>query len=126
MDIGLSDLAAARLKLLLWQEQQDGERLAVQVVPLTSGCGMPTFALELTEIRPSYRTADIKGIPFAWKPGEADRLHGIRIDWSPETGKFSVWHPGPPHSFVCGTHPEKDGPRSASEPITENRRAEPE
>jgi Fe-S cluster assembly iron-binding protein IscA len=102
MDIGLSDLAAARLKLLLWQEQAEGERLAVKVVPLTSGCGLPAFALELTEIRPSDQTVEFKGVPFAWKPAESSWLDGIRIDWDRNTDKFSVWHPRPPHEIDCG------------------------
>jgi hypothetical protein len=80
---------------------------------------MPTFALELTEIRPKDRTAEIKGIPFAWKPGESDRLHGIRIDWDRKTGKFSVWHPDPPHAFSCERNLLKDGPQTAPEHKTE-------
>ncbi|MBN2910605.1 hypothetical protein JQC72_13960 [Polycladomyces sp. WAk] len=65
MDIQISPAAVARLKAILSQEE-DGERLAVRVVPLTSGCGSPSFAIELTEARPGYLTVEKEGILFAF------------------------------------------------------------
>ncbi|GGE09142.1 hypothetical protein GCM10011571_08100 [Marinithermofilum abyssi] len=100
MDIQLSDLAAARLKALLLDEP-DSDRLAVRVIPLTSGCSTPSFALELTDIREGYIVTEVKGISFACPPGETGWLDGIVIDLNRENGKFSIYHPDPPFLPDC-------------------------
>jgi Fe-S cluster assembly iron-binding protein IscA len=98
MNLLVTDLAAAKLRWLLLQE---GESLAVRVIPRTSGCGTASFALELTEIKPGFETAEIKGVLFAWSPSEEGWLNGLEIDLDRETGKFSLFHPRPPFSPDC-------------------------
>jgi len=100
MDIRISPTAVARLKAILSQEE-DGERLAVRVVPLTSGCGSPSFAIELTEVRPGYLTVEKEGILFACPPYEKEWMDGIHIDLNRENGKFSITHSKPPGGWGC-------------------------
>ncbi|WP_139179430.1 iron-sulfur cluster biosynthesis family protein [Lihuaxuella thermophila] len=100
MNIQLSELAAIRLKLLISGERSP-EPLAVRVVPLTSGCSAPSFALELTEILPEYETKTEKGIVFAWLPSESAWMDGLVIDLNRENGKFSIYHPHPPFMSDC-------------------------
>jgi Fe-S cluster assembly iron-binding protein IscA len=100
MDIRISPLAVARLKAILAQEE-DGERLAVRVVPLTSGCGAPSFAIELTEVRPDYITVKKEGILFTCPPYEKEWMDGIHIDLNRENGKFSITHSRPPGGWGC-------------------------
>lgn len=95
MNIQISPLAAARLKALLASEK-DGNELAVRVVPLTSGCGSPSFALELTDICRGYEIAEAEGIRFTCPPAEKAWLDGIVIDFNRENGKFIIHHPRPP------------------------------
>lgn len=100
MNIQLSELAALKLKLLISQETSS-EPLAVRVIPLTSGCSAPSFALELTEILPGYKTGTEKGVTFAWLPSEQAWIDGVVIDLNRENGKFSVYHPNPPFMSDC-------------------------
>jgi Fe-S cluster assembly iron-binding protein IscA len=98
MNLLVTDLAAAKLKWLLLQE---GGPLAVRVIPCTSGCGTSSFALELTEIKPGFETAEVNGVPFAWSPSEERWLDGLEIDLDRKTGKFSLFHSRPPFSPDC-------------------------
>jgi Fe-S cluster assembly iron-binding protein IscA len=100
MNIYISPLAALRLKAILMQEE-DGENLAVRVVPRTSGCGTPSFALELTEPIPGSFTVTAEGVPFTCPPLEKGWLDGIIIDINRENGKFIVHHPHPPAESGC-------------------------
>jgi Fe-S cluster assembly iron-binding protein IscA len=100
MDIRISPSAVAQLKRILSQEE-DGERLAVRVVPLTSGCGSSAFAIELTEVRPGYITVEKEGILFTCPPYESQWMDGILIDLNRENGKFTILHPRPPREWVC-------------------------
>lgn len=100
MNIQLSDLAALKLKLLIYQEPSSVP-LAVRIIPLTSGCSTPSFALELTEISPGYEMAVVKEITFAWPPSEAAWMDGLVIDLNRENGKFSIFHPHPPFISDC-------------------------
>ncbi|EGK08926.1 hypothetical protein HMPREF9374_3166 [Desmospora sp. 8437] len=100
VNIRISPLAAARLKVLLhWEE--DGENLAVRLVPLTSGCGSPSFALELTEVRPDDHVIWVEGVPFTCPESDQAWLNGIEMDWNRETGRFSIHHPHPPFDGNC-------------------------
>ncbi|MDR6225953.1 hypothetical protein [Desmospora profundinema] len=100
MDIQISRQAAARLTAILMQEP-DADRLAVRVVPLTSGCSTPSFALELTEVNPGSYLTEAAGVPFTCPPAEKGWLDGIVIDWRKETDSFSIYHPSPPFSTLC-------------------------
>lgn len=106
MDIHISPTAAARLTALLLQEP-DGERLAVRVVPLTSGCSTPSFALELTEKQPNMLHLVVSGVPFTCLPSEKAWLDGIVIDWRKETDTFSLFHPHPPFTSPCPSSPNE-------------------
>ncbi|SDX12562.1 Fe-S cluster assembly iron-binding protein IscA [Marininema mesophilum] len=100
MDIHISTHAAARLHALLAAET-DGDQLAVRVVPLTSGCNTPSFALELTDILPEYIVTKAHGVSFTAPLSEVAWLTGIVINWDASRDKFSVFHPNPPHSSNC-------------------------
>ena len=107
MNIRISNQAAARLHALLLEEP-DQDKLSVRLVPLSTGCGTPSFALELTEVRPGFFTTETKGIRFSYSPEEKDWLDGIVIDWNRETHKFSIFHPEPLLSDDCPA-PDTDG-----------------
>ncbi|MBD1372696.1 hypothetical protein IC620_10045 [Hazenella sp. IB182357] len=100
MNIELSDLAAARLAMILQQESTE-EPLAVRVIPLTSGCATPSFAIEITESLPHYEKGSAKAIPFVWEPEEAAWMDGLIIDLNRENGKFTIYHPHPPFRSDC-------------------------
>ncbi|SFJ47375.1 iron-sulfur cluster biosynthesis family protein [Thermoflavimicrobium dichotomicum] len=100
MNIQLSPLAAAKLKLILMEENTE-HPLAVRVIPLTSGCSTPSFAIELTEVRPEFETQAVEDIVFAWLPQEAAWMDGLVIDLNRENGKFSIYHPNPPFMSDC-------------------------
>lgn len=100
VNIQISPLAAARLKILLHWEEED-EQLAVRLVPLTCGCGTPSFALELTEVGSDDLLVWVEGIPFACSESEKTWLNGVEIDWSRQTGRFSIYHPDPPSHPDC-------------------------
>jgi Fe-S cluster assembly iron-binding protein IscA len=102
MQIQLSDLAAAKLHWLLYEERKNSDHpLAIHIIPLTSGCNSPTFALEITDVNPTYETATIKGVPFVWQEDEAAWMDGLIIDLNRENGKFSIEHPHPPFMPAC-------------------------
>ncbi|RAL21894.1 hypothetical protein [Thermoflavimicrobium daqui] len=100
MNIQLSPLAAAKLKLILLDEKGD-QPLAVRIIPLTSGCSTPSFAIELTEIRPEFKIQNEQGIDFAWLPHEDAWMDGLVIELNRENGKFSIFHPNPPFMSDC-------------------------
>lgn len=100
MHIELSDLAALKLRLLILEEKSE-HPLAVRVIPLTSGCSTPSFALELTEVLPSYESTMVKELLFAWLPEEREWMNGIVIDINRENGKFIIFHPNPPFMSNC-------------------------
>ncbi|SFJ47327.1 hypothetical protein [Thermoflavimicrobium dichotomicum] len=97
--IRLSPLAAAKLKLLLMQENAK-HPLVIRVILLTTGCRRSSFGLQMTEIRPEFHTRVEQGIIFAWLPREATWIDGLVIDINRENGKFMVYHPNPP--FIPG------------------------
>jgi Fe-S cluster assembly iron-binding protein IscA len=103
MNIQLTPLAAVKLKLLLLQEREN-QNLAVHVVPLTTGCGSPSFALEITEASSQFQKVEILGVPFAWQTGEEAWLDGLVIDLNRETGRFVIYHPNPPFSTCPFDH----------------------
>lgn len=105
MNIQISSAAAARLHALLLQETGE-EQLAVRVVPLTSGCRTPSFALELTEVPPGYLTVTVAEILFTCPPEEKEWLEGLKIDMNRDNGKFMIYHPHPPLMNSCSTAPE--------------------
>lgn len=100
MKVQLSDLAAAKLLYILSQEKEH-ELLAFRVIPLTSGCSTPSFALELTEVLSHFETTKIKDIPFTWIPSERSWMDGLMIDLNRENGKFIIFHPNPPFQSNC-------------------------
>ncbi|MFC4076347.1 iron-sulfur cluster biosynthesis family protein [Salinithrix halophila] len=100
MNIRISPLAAARLRALLAAEETE-EALLVRVVPLTSGCSTPSFALELTEARPGFRIVEAEGVPFTCPEEETDWLDGLVIELDRTSGKFSLLHPDPPFLSDC-------------------------
>jgi Fe-S cluster assembly iron-binding protein IscA len=104
MNIHLSPLAAVKLKLLIMEEKSD-QPLAIRVIPLTSGCNTPSFALEITEVLDKYETQTEQGILFAWLPSEVAWMDGLVIDLNRETGKFSIFHPNPPFMGECPIEP---------------------
>lgn len=91
MNIQISELAIATLKLYLFEEE-DGQPLAFQFVPLTSGCNTPSFALELIEVRENQNIVTLHGVPFV-DQSKFDWLHGLVIDLNRSTGKLSIYHP---------------------------------
>ena len=102
MSLDISDLAAGKLHWLLYQEQQSEKHpLGVKIVSLTSGCNSPVYALEITEISPKLRQKEIKGIPFLWQAEEQDLIHGLKIDYDPAGGKFSLTRQNPPRMPDC-------------------------
>lgn len=105
MKTSITPLAIAKLTYLLYQEQQEDERLAIRVIPLTSGCSTPSFALEITQPNPSWEQIEIEGILFAFPPKERAWLDGLFIDFNRETGKFSIYHPNPPFMSDCQLPP---------------------
>jgi Fe-S cluster assembly iron-binding protein IscA len=100
MNIQVSELALAKMKWLIWQEQSTAP-LAFRVISLTSGCGAPTFALEMTEPTPAFQTKRIDGVLFAWLPQDAKWMDGLVIDLNRENGKFSIYHPHPSFMSSC-------------------------
>ncbi|SFS77634.1 hypothetical protein [Marininema halotolerans] len=100
MNIHISTRAAARLHALLAAEEE-GDTLAVRVVPLTSGCNTPSFALEITDILPGYLLVEALDVPFTAPQSEAGWLDGIVIEWDAQRDKFSVFHPNPPTLSNC-------------------------
>jgi Fe-S cluster assembly iron-binding protein IscA len=102
MKIHLSPLAAAKLKLILFDAKQESSQpLVVRLVPLTSGCNTPSFALELTEMRPNLMTTTIEEICLAWHPRDAAWIDGLTIDLNRENGKFDIFQPHPPKTPYC-------------------------
>ncbi|MFC7441936.1 hypothetical protein [Laceyella putida] len=100
MKIEVSELALAKIKWLLWQEQSETP-LAIRVISLTSGCSTPSFALEITEPKSDFHTKEIEGVLFAWLPHDAKWMDGLVIDLNRENGKFSIYHPHPSFMSQC-------------------------
>jgi hypothetical protein len=82
-------------------QEPDSDQLAVRIVPLTSGCNTPSFALELTEVKPDFYQTTAAGVPFVCPPGEEGWLDGMVIEWRQETDSFCLFHPSPPHTSDC-------------------------
>ncbi len=99
VNIQISELARATLKLYLLEEEND-QPLAFQIVPLTSGCSTPSFALELTEVREDQNVIELHGIPFV-DQSRFDWLNGLVIDVDRSTGKLSIFHPNPSFPSEC-------------------------
>lgn len=100
MDIQLTALAAAKLKLLLWEETKD-KPLAIRIVLLTSGCSTPSFALEVIEQNNELLTKTIANVPFAQYAEDKQWIDGITIDLNRENGKFHIAHPNPEQLSNC-------------------------
>ena len=94
----ISDLATAVLKLYLLEEEKE-ESLAFRIVPLTSGCNTPSFALELTE-RNNQKIVEYQGIPFI-DQSEWDWINDLVIDYNRSTGKLTISHPNPIFLSKC-------------------------
>lgn len=109
MELQLTDLAAAKLRLLLWEEK-DYSDLAIRVVLLTSGCNTPSFGLEVTEQKENMRRQTFHDIPFVWYPEDEDWLVSISIDLNRENGKFIIDHPDSSLLTNCRMEPRGDGP----------------
>ncbi|SHF30438.1 Fe-S cluster assembly iron-binding protein IscA [Seinonella peptonophila] len=102
LHVDISDLAAAKLKWLLTQEQdQSSDWLGFRVIPLTSGCNTPSFAIEMTEWKISDSKIEVKGVPFLYDVATSNWLDGLVIDVNRDTGRFSVYHPNPPEMGGC-------------------------
>ncbi len=102
MKIHLSSLAAAKLKLILLEAKKESKQpLVVRLVPLTSGCNTPSFALEITEKHSNLSTTTIEDICLAWLPQDADWIDGMIIDLNRENGKFAIYQPHPPTIPHC-------------------------
>jgi Fe-S cluster assembly iron-binding protein IscA len=100
MDIQLTALAAAKLKLLLWEETKD-KPLAIRIVLLTSGCSTPSFCLEVTEQKKQLLMETIADVPFIQYPEDKQWIDGIIIDLNRENGKFHITHPNPEKLSNC-------------------------
>lgn len=98
MNVKISELAVAVLKLHLLEEEK-GEPLAFRIVPLTSGCNTPSFALELTE-RNNQKIVEYQGIPFI-DQSEWDWIKDLVIDYNRSTGKLTISHPNPTFLSNC-------------------------
>lgn len=104
-EIKITELAAAKLRLLLWEETIDVP-LAIRIVLLTSGCNTPSFGLEVIEQKPELQQIKIKNIPFAWYADDEPWLEGISIDINRENGKFIIDHPNPSQLSNCPMEPQ--------------------
>ncbi|MDQ0416165.1 Fe-S cluster assembly iron-binding protein IscA [Croceifilum oryzae] len=100
MKIQISDLAAAKLLYILYQEHAD-QPLAFRVMAHTSGCGTASFAIDLIEVLPHFESIKIKDVPFAWIPSERAWMDGLIIDLNRDNGKFILAHPNPPSQSQC-------------------------
>lgn len=100
MDFQITELASAKLKLILLQES-DTKPLAFRIVPLTTGCSTPSFALELTEISKQQKIVKYQEIPFL-DQSENPWLDGLVIDLNRNSGKFIIYHPNPGFLSDCG------------------------
>ncbi len=107
MNIQLTDLAAAKLRLLLWEEKSTSP-LAIHVALLTSGCNTPSFGLEVIEPKSNMERLTISNIPFVWYTEEITWLPGITIDLNRENGKFIIIHPDSSLLTNCTMEPLGD------------------
>lgn len=105
MEIKLTELAATKLQLLLWEETINVP-LAIRIVLLTSGCNTPSFGLEVIEQRPELQRTKIRNIPFVWYADDEQWLQGISIDINRENGKFIIDHPNPSQLTNCPMEPQ--------------------
>lgn len=101
MNTTITPLAIAKLLVLLHDEQPSGEKLAFRVIPLTSGCSTPSFALEITERHPAWEEVLIKGILFTFPSVDRVWMEGLVIDYQLENNRFSIYHPNPPFLSDC-------------------------
>lgn len=99
MNIHVSELAVAKLKLYL-MEEGNAPNLAFRIVPFTTGCGTPSFGIELTEIGAHQKTIQIQGIPFI-EQTQFEWLDGLHIDLNRSSGKLSIYHPNPSFPSNC-------------------------
>ncbi|MCH5583409.1 hypothetical protein MK805_00235 [Shimazuella sp. AN120528] len=106
MEIKLTELAATKLRLLLFQETINVP-LAIRIVLLTSGCNTPSFGLEVIEQKSEYQKTKVRNIPFVWYPDDERWLHGISIDINRENGKFIIDHPDPSQLTNCPMVPQE-------------------
>jgi Fe-S cluster assembly iron-binding protein IscA len=105
MEIQITELAAAKLRLLLWKETIDLP-LAVRIVLLTSGCNTPSFGLEVIEQQNNQKQIKLRNIPFVWYTEDEQWLEGISIDINRENGKFVIEHPDPSQLTNCPMEPQ--------------------
>jgi Fe-S cluster assembly iron-binding protein IscA len=108
MEVKLTELAAAKLRLLLWEETIDVP-LAIRIVLLTSGCNTPSFGLEVIEQKSELQQTKIRNIPFAWYADDEQWLNGISIDINRENGKFIIDHPNSTQLTNCPMEPQGAG-----------------
>ncbi|MCS1350231.1 hypothetical protein [Mechercharimyces sp. CAU 1602] len=100
MDILITPLAAARLQLLL-RAEEESVPLAIRIVPLTSGCSSPSYAIEITEKQKAYKELCVQGVPLVWNPADEKQIKGIQIDLDRQTGNLTLFHPSPPRIECC-------------------------
>lgn len=92
--ITITPQAAARLGFLISQEP-DADQLGIRLLRTTSGCGSSAFSITITESAPGEQVAESNGIRLFYPISDAEVLHGVRIDYDPSTGRFSVFSPSP-------------------------------
>lgn len=90
--VQLSELAAAKLKLILWDEPH-ADRLCYRIVPITTGCGSTSFQITLTEANDGDRILTVSNIPFGYEEADIPHLHGLQIDLNRGTGNFELANP---------------------------------
>jgi Fe-S cluster assembly iron-binding protein IscA len=105
MEIKLTKLAAAKLRVILFTETINTP-LAVRVVLLTSGCNTPSFGLEVIEQQEEQNMIRIHNIPIVWLEEDEQWLDGIAIDFNQENGKFIIDHPNPSQLTNCPMEPQ--------------------
>jgi Fe-S cluster assembly iron-binding protein IscA len=105
MEIKISEIAAAKLRLLLWEETTNVP-LAIHIVLLTSGCNTPSFGIEVIEQKNQMKTKTVHEIPLVWYPDDEQWLVGITIDLNRENGKFIIDHPDPSQLSNCTRQPQ--------------------
>jgi Fe-S cluster assembly iron-binding protein IscA len=105
MEIKISEIAAAKLRLLLWEETTN-VALAIRIVLLTSGCNTPSFGIEVIEQKKQMKTKTVQKIPIVWYPDDEQWLVGISIDLNRENGKFIIDHPNPSQLSNCTMQPQ--------------------
>lgn len=90
--VRLSELAALKLKLLLF-DQPDASHLAYRVVPATTGCGSTGFQLTLTETKDGEDVFYTRDIPFSYAHTDLPFLDGLTIELDRQSGKLALSNP---------------------------------